>query len=121
MCALAKSLQSCLISWTVACQAPLSMGFSRQEYWSGFPCRPPGDLPYPGIKSTSLVSHISCTGRRVLYHLCHLASPLEKSLLAIIMFRGGGDWSSVCGDCTGLSRCLVHSLVLSGHLVTVVH
>ena len=36
--------------WTVACQAPLSMGFSRQEYWSGLPCPPPGDLPDPGIE-----------------------------------------------------------------------
>ena len=36
--------------WTVACQAPLSMGFSRQEYLSGLPCPPPGDLPNPGIK-----------------------------------------------------------------------
>ena len=35
--------------WTVAHQAPLSMGFSRQEYWSGWPCPPPGDLPDPGI------------------------------------------------------------------------
>ena len=35
--------------WTVACQAPLSMGFSRQEYWRGLPCPPPGDLPDPGI------------------------------------------------------------------------
>ena len=34
---------------TVACQAPLSMEFSRQEYWSGLPFRPPGDLPNPGI------------------------------------------------------------------------
>ena len=33
--------------WTVACQAPLSMGFSRQEYWSGLPFPPPGDLPDP--------------------------------------------------------------------------
>ena len=32
-------------SWTVAHQAPLSMGFSRQEYWGGLPCPPPGDLP----------------------------------------------------------------------------
>ena len=39
--------------WTVAHQAPLSMGFSRQECWSGFPCPPPGDLPDPGIKSAS--------------------------------------------------------------------
>ena len=42
--------------WTVACQAPLSMGFSRQEYWSGLPCLPPGDLPDPGIKPVSLMT-----------------------------------------------------------------
>ena len=39
--------------WTVAFQAPLSMGFSRQEYWSGLPLPPPGDLPDPGIQRTS--------------------------------------------------------------------
>ena len=39
--------------WTVACQAPLSMGFSRQEYWSVLPCPPPGNLPDPGIKLAS--------------------------------------------------------------------
>ena len=39
--------------WTVGRQAPLSMGFSRQEYWSGLPCPPPGDLPHPGIKPGS--------------------------------------------------------------------
>ena len=38
---------------TVAHQAPLSMGFSRPEYWSGLPCPPPGDLPTPGIKPRS--------------------------------------------------------------------
>ena len=42
--------------WTVALKAPLSMDFSRQEYWSGFPCPPPGDLPSPGIKPTFPVS-----------------------------------------------------------------
>ena len=36
--------------WTVAYQAPPSMGFSRQEYWSGVPLPPPGDLPDPGIE-----------------------------------------------------------------------
>ena len=41
---------------TVIYQAPLSMGFSRQEYWSGLPCPPPGDLPNPGIKPVSLTS-----------------------------------------------------------------
>ena len=42
--------------WTVAHQAPYSMGFSRQEYWSGLPCPPPGDLPNPGIEPASLMS-----------------------------------------------------------------
>ena len=40
--------------WTVAHQAPLSMGFCRQEYWSGLPCPPPGNLPDPEIKLMSL-------------------------------------------------------------------
>ena len=44
------------ISWTVAHQAPLSMGFSRQEYWSELPLAPPGDLPNPGMEPTSLLS-----------------------------------------------------------------
>ena len=42
--------------WTVAHQAPLSMGFPRQEYWSGLPFPTLGDLPNPGIKLTSLAS-----------------------------------------------------------------
>ena len=54
----ATLLQLCLIltPWTVAHQAPLSMEFSRQEYWSGLPRSPPGDLPDPGIEPTSLMS-----------------------------------------------------------------
>ena len=43
--------------WTVAPQAPMFMGFSRQEYWIGLPRPSPGDLPDPGIEPTSLVSH----------------------------------------------------------------
>ena len=42
--------------WTVARQAPLFLGFSRQEHWSGLPCPPPGDLPNPGIQPASLIS-----------------------------------------------------------------
>ena len=52
----AQLLQLCLTLltlWTIAHQAPLSMGFPRQEYWSGLPCPPPGDLPNPGIKPGS--------------------------------------------------------------------
>ena len=42
--------------WTVACQARLSMEFSRQEYWSGLPFPSPGDLPDPGMEPASLMS-----------------------------------------------------------------
>ena len=45
-----------VILWTIAHQAPLTMGFSRREHWSGLPCPPPGHLPNPGIKPTSLLS-----------------------------------------------------------------
>ena len=56
----AVSVLSCVqlsvTPWTVARQAPLSMGSSRQEYCSGLPCPPPGGLPDPGIKLASLMS-----------------------------------------------------------------
>ena len=42
--------------WTIAHQFPLSTGFSRQEYWCGLPCLPPGDLPDPGIELASFKS-----------------------------------------------------------------
>ena len=49
-------VQLCAALCTVARQAPLSMGFSRREYWSGLPCAPPGDLPDPGIEPVSPAS-----------------------------------------------------------------
>ena len=49
----AKSCQTLVTLWTVAHQAALSMGFSRQEYWSGLPFPSAGDLPNPGIKPMS--------------------------------------------------------------------
>ena len=54
--------------WTVACQAPVSMGCSRQEYWSGLPCPPPGDLTNPGIELRS-------TALQILYQMSHKGSP----------------------------------------------
>ena len=51
-----SGVQLFVIPWTIARQAPLSMGFSRQEYWSRLPCPSLGDLPGPGIKPTSLTS-----------------------------------------------------------------
>ena len=48
--------------WTVALQAPLPVGFPRQEYWSGLPCFPPGDLPDPRIEAKSLKSPAVAAG-----------------------------------------------------------
>ena len=65
MCAKCFSrVQLFVIPWIITHQVPLSMGFCRQEYWSGLPRPPPGDLPGPGIEPMSL--NISCTGRQVL-------------------------------------------------------
>ena len=48
---------------TIACQAPLSTGYSKQEYWSGLPCPPPGDLAHPAIEPAS-----TWIGRQIVYH-----------------------------------------------------
>ena len=72
----AKLLQSCPTLcdlWTVAHQAPLAMRFSRQEFWSGQSCSPPGGLPDPGTEPTSLTS---CFGRWDRYHQHHLGCPV---------------------------------------------
>ena len=52
-CVLLSRVQLFVTPWTVARQAPLSMGFPRQEYWNGLPFPPPGDLPDPGIETVS--------------------------------------------------------------------
>ena len=72
-CMLCQSLghvRLCATPWTIARQAPLSMGLSRQEHWIGLPFPPPGDLPDPGVEPESLASP---TGRLFTY----LGSPLE--------------------------------------------
>ena len=51
VCLVAKSCITLVTPWTVACQAPLSIRFSRQEYWSGLPFPSPEDLPDPGVES----------------------------------------------------------------------
>ena len=56
VCARARPLSQVWLCNGIACQAPLSIGFPRQEYWSGLPFPPPGDLPNPGIKPTSPAS-----------------------------------------------------------------
>ena len=68
-----------MILWTIAHHAPLSMGFTRQEYWSGFPCPPPGDLSNLENEPTS---HVSCSGRQVLYYWVRLGKPLISRSLS---------------------------------------
>ena len=77
-------------SWTVAHQAPLSMGFSRQEYWSGLPCPPPGDLPKPGIKPASLTSPALASG----------------------FFTTGATWEAHLSKCTSYSFMKKNNLFL---------
>ena len=82
--------QSCLTlttPWTVACQAPLSIGFSRQEYWSGLPFPPPGNLPDPGIEPASP----ALTGGFITTSECHLGS--YTNLLKIIKLCTKNDKS----------------------------
>ena len=52
-CSVTSIVSNSATLWTVTCQAPLAVGFSRQEYWSGLPCPPPRDLPNSGIEPGS--------------------------------------------------------------------
>ena len=56
-CQLLSHVQLFVTAWTVACQAPLSMGFRRQDYWSGLPFPSPEGLPNPGIEPGSPALH----------------------------------------------------------------
>ena len=82
--------------WTVSRQAPLSMVFSRQEYWSGLPFPSPGDLPNPGIKPMSpalqVRSSLSEPPVRPSLRQLHLPTSGEKNLCANV-----GDTGSIPG------------------------
>ena len=67
---------SSVTPWMVDCQAPLSMGFSRQEYWTGLPCPSPGDLPHSGMEPTSPESPALAGG---------FLSPLGSSILLTML------------------------------------
>ena len=62
--------------WTVACQVPLSMGFSRQEYWSGLPCSLLGDLPDPGFETASFMSPALATNTTWEAHILSINGPI---------------------------------------------
>ena len=69
-CAMLSCVRLFGTTWTIACQAPLSMEFSRQEQWIGLPFPPPGDLPDPGIEPMSLSSPALAGRSLPLHHLC---------------------------------------------------
>ena len=122
----------CVIPWTAASQAPPSMGFSRQEYWSGLPCPPPGDLPIPGIQSMSLalasMSFItSATWKAQLSHkkkwnriICNDVDEPSASQVALVVknppaYAGDGkDGGSIPGSGKTLRMSMAtHSSVLN--------
>ena len=67
----AQSLSDSAAPWTVACQAPLSIGFSRQEYWSGLSFPSPGDLPRTGMDLASPASAGRCLTTSVTWWACN--------------------------------------------------
>ena len=97
------AILSCLLScfswvWlcvTVACQAPLSMGFSRQEYWSGLSFRSPGESSWP--RDRIHVSYVSCNGRWVLY--LRLAPPRRRQWhpTPVLLPGKSHGWRSLVG------------------------
>ena len=93
--------------WTLARQAPLSVGFSRPEHWSGFPCPCSGDLPDPG---TEPASRVSCVGRQVRYHSCWLRGYIMqvKSSCSSCSFHCSCTWI-LCS--TGMLDLSAHKVV----------
>ena len=110
----AKWSPTLVIPWTVACQAPLSMGFSRQEYWRGLPSPSPGELPDPGIEARSLphcklmLYQLSYTGSQTkaegwrtdafeLWYCGRLKSPLYKKKIKPVNPKGNQSWIFIEG------------------------
>ena len=88
--------------WTLACKAPLSMGFSRQEYWSRLPFPLPGDFPDPGIELVSLASpalagkFFTTIADKLIFKKSHgKMNPCKNSQKDIKKKRQGGRSSSV--------------------------
>ena len=94
--------------WTVACQAPLSMGFCRQEDWSGLPSPPPGDLPDPGIKPESLalageLFTTEPTGKPPILYLNPNLFPQDWKRSVFIPITKKGNAKECSNNCTHLT------------------
>ena len=81
--------------WTIACQAPLSLGFSRQEYWSGLPLPSPGDLSDPKIEPGSLMSPELADG---FFTTDPRGKPKRNYSKKLSGFPGGSDSKASAGD-----------------------
>ena len=82
--------------WTVACQAPLSLEFSRQEYWSGLPFPSPGDLLYPRTELLSLVFPVSAG------NFFTTKPPRKADTMHNLVYQG---YLSVRDDCLSGMKC----------------
>ena len=101
--------------WTVACQAPPSVGFSRQECWSGLPFPSPGDLPDPGIEPGSL--HCGQTGRRFTFWATREAqAPLPMEFSRLEYWSGWPFPSLGIYPTQGLNLGLPHCRLILYHL-----
>ena len=118
---------------TAARQAPLSMGFSRQEYWSGLPCPPPGDLPNPGIEPESPVSPAlagrffttSVTGEAQYTHTHIHIHVVVQSLSRVRLFATPRTAACQSSLSFSISRSLlelipIESVMPSSHLLSVI-
>ena len=95
-----SSVQHFATLWTAALQAPLSMGFSRQAYWSGLPFPSPGDLPDPGIKPTSLISPALAGGFFSPRAICNYSTSISEQTVVSL------HWG-MCRNCPVLNSAIL--------------
>ena len=117
---------------TIAHQAPLSMGFSRQEYWSGLPCPPPGDLPNPGIEPRSSVLQVYFLPAELSEKPTHIFNYIipENSILAYSCLERTTQGTNLCllyllhwqaGSLPLVPLGKPSAVNLSGSLVSILH
>ena len=104
------------ILWTVTCQAPLSMGFSRQEYWSGLPCPPPGAPPNWGIKPAFPVSPALQAASLPLSHHAHKAVVFPTHSVWVFPGTVVSAWIMLSFLLPKLISALPLNLYFKGHL-----
>ena len=80
-----KSLRLFVTLWTVACHAPLSMGFSRQEYWNGLPFPSPGDLPIPETEHSSPALQADSLPTELRWKLCSIITVIIEYLYLLML------------------------------------